>query len=216
MYVFYVEKTWDFYVKIFFRKLKKYGFRRLFLFLLITFIQKIRSAFYFYLLSDNTPSLSRVKFAQPAQFVGKGKIKLKGVNIGVWPSPNLLQGYTYIEARGVTADIEIDEGTCLNNGAVIMADKGRIKIGKRCLIGLNFSVVDSDFHGLDVVNRSNGCYECADVHIGDDVFMGNDVKILKGVSVGNGSVIGSGSLVVKDVPAMMVYAGVPAKFVRSL
>lgn len=84
------------------------------------------------------------------------------------------------------------------------------------MIGLRLSVVDSDFHGIELENRTNNNYQCSDVIIGDDVFIGSDVKILKGVEIGNGSVIGSGSLVVKNVPAMTVFAGVPAKFIRNI
>lgn len=75
---------------------------------------------------------------------------------------------------------------------------------------------DSDFHGFEVENRTNGQYECKAVVISDDVFIGSDVKVLKGVKIGKGAVIGSGSVVVRDVDENCIYAGVPAKKIRFL
>lgn len=201
---------------IFFSKLKVFGYRRAFVYFLLRFFQVLRCLVYRYLFSDNNAVLEGVRLNQPAQFVGRGMITLRDVSVGVWPSPGYLSGYAYFEARSASASIEIDQGTFLNNCTVIIADRGKIKIGRRCLVGLNFSAVDSDFHNLEFYARTSGNYECADVLIGDDVFIGSDVRVLKGVKIGDGAVIGSGSLVVHDVPGMTVYAGVPAKFIRAI
>lgn len=201
---------------IFFRKVIKYGIRRAFVYVLLLVFQRVRVLIYRCIFSDNNAILRCVKLNQPAQFVGRGRIEFDGVGIGVWPSPGYLSGYAYFEARKSGASIGIGQGTFLNNGAVIIADRGRVSIGQRCLIGQGFYAVDSDFHGLDIDSRTNGNYECADVSIGNDVFIGNDVRVLKGVNIGNGAVIGSGSLVLNDVPEMTIYAGVPAKFIRNL
>ncbi|PRA28451.1 acetyltransferase [Pseudomonas poae] len=128
----------------------------------------------------------------------------------------MISGYAYFEARAETAEIEIGEGTIFNNSAVIIADRGKVVIGRNCMIGSNFFVADSDFHGLEVENRANGKYQCADVVIGNDVFFGNDVKVLKGVTIHNGSVIGSGSIVTGDVLPGCIYGGVPAKLIRHI
>lgn len=53
------------------------------------------------------------------------------------------------------------------------------------------------------------------VTIGDNVFIGAGSIILPGVAIGDGAVIGAGSVVSKDVPAGMVYAGVPAREICS-
>ncbi|MDZ7897822.1 MAG: hypothetical protein U5N85_07310 [Arcicella sp.] len=39
---------------------------------------------------------------------------------------------------------------------------------------------------------------------------------MSGVTVGQNSVVAAGSVVTKDVPANVVVAGVPAKFVKSI
>jgi acetyltransferase-like isoleucine patch superfamily enzyme len=200
----------------FHKKLRNYGYRRAFVYLLICCIQKVRYYFYYSILSDNKVAINKSRLHQPAQFIGRGSILLDQVNIGVWPSPHFLTGHAYFEARHSDSCIKIGKNTFLNNNAVIIADKGAIDIGERCLIGTNFYAADSDFHGLELENRNNGNYIHADVSIGNDVFIGNDVRILKGVKVGNGAVIGSGSLVVKDVAEHTIHAGIPAKFIRNV
>lgn len=197
-------------------KVIRYGLRRAFIFIFIKFLSKIKVFYWMLLLSDNSPTGSLRGILQPTQFIGRGRIHIDSSNIGIWPSPGLLTNASYIEARNIDAFVSIGCKTCINNNAVIIADKTTIDIGKRCMIGPNFFVADSDFHGLALSNRSNDNYECFPVKIGDDVFIGAGVKVMKGVTIGDGAIIGSGSVVVKDVEPNTIYAGVPAKFIKAI
>lgn len=53
-----------------------------------------------------------------------------------------------------------------------------------------------------------------DVIIGNDVWIATNVTILSGVTIGDGAVIGANSLVISDVPAYHIAAGVPAKVIK--
>ncbi len=178
-------------------------------------IQKIRIGYYHYL-SSNKPVLYDSKINQPVYWVGLGNISAKKTNFGVSISPYFLSGYMYIEARSKDSTISIGENTVINNNAVIIADKMSIDIGASCLIGCNFMVFDSDFHGLSTTNRLNGKYESKPVFIQDNVFIGNNVTVTKGVTIGKNSVIGSGSIVTSDVKENSIYAGNPAKFIKCI
>lgn len=197
-------------------KVLHYGLRRAFVLFFIRSLSKIKVLYWMLVLSDNRPSGSLRGIIQPTQFVGKGGIHIDSSNIGVWPSPGLLTNASYIEARNVGAFVRIGAKTCINNNAVIIADKTTINIGTRCMIGPNFFAADSDFHGLALSNRSNDNYECFPVTIGDNVFIGEGVKVMKGVTIGDGAIIGSGSVVVKDVESNAIYAGVPARFIKFI
>lgn len=55
----------------------------------------------------------------------------------------------------------------------------------------------------------------ADVILGDHVWVGLKVQVLKGVRVGEHSILAAGCVVIRDVPAHTIVAGVPAKPIRS-
>jgi maltose O-acetyltransferase len=120
---------------------------------------------------------------------------------------NYFNGYIHIEARDATASIEIEDGVWINNNAVIIAERGSIRIGANTVIGTEFTVYDSDFHDLHPERRLAGTHECAPVNIGKNVFIGSRVTVLKGVSIGDNAVIGAGCVVSKDVPEGSVYVG---------
>jgi acetyltransferase-like isoleucine patch superfamily enzyme len=57
---------------------------------------------------------------------------------------------------------------------------------------------------------------CEPITIKDGVWIASGVTICPGVTIGENSVIGAGSVVTRDVPENCFYAGVPAKFIRTL
>jgi acetyltransferase-like isoleucine patch superfamily enzyme len=94
-----------------------------------------------------------------------------------------------------------------------------VRIGRRCLIGADVMIVDTDFHPLAMDERHSKGPSVArsrPVEIEDDVFIGARAIILKGVRVGRGSVIGAGSVVTSDVPAGVVAAGNPARLISTI
>lgn len=155
---------------------------------------------------------------QPVQTIGAGSIVVEdGVSIGVFPSPHFLTTYGYLDARSASAKIFIGSGTWINNNFCAIAEHSTISIGRRCLIGVNVEILDSDFHGLKVEERSLSLSEWANpVLIGDDVFIGSNCKVLKGATIGNGSIIANGSVVVGSIPEGVVAGGVPARVLKKI
>ncbi len=51
--------------------------------------------------------------------------------------------------------------------------------------------------------------------IGNDVWIGYGAIIKSGINIGTGAVIGTGSVVTKDIPPYEIWAGNPAKLIRS-
>ena len=51
--------------------------------------------------------------------------------------------------------------------------------------------------------------------VNDDVWIGRGVIVLAGVKIGKGSIIAAGAVVTKDVEPLSIYAGIPAKKIRS-
>jgi len=100
------------------------------------------------------------------------------------------------------------------SGTSICAAK-KVIIGNRCVIGTNVTIVDTDFHAFDPVLRSSADDSLYVLHktveIEEDVFIGEGSIILKGVRIGHGAIIGAGSVVRRNVPAMNIVAGNPAR-----
>ena len=94
-----------------------------------------------------------------------------------------------------------------------------ITIGNNVMFGGGCCIYDSDFHPIDPAKRTSLQNEFTNhnsVLIGDNVFIGAHSTILKGVSIGENSVIGACSVVTKSIPCNEIWAGNPAKYIKSI
>lgn len=125
-------------------------------------------------------------------------------------------GKSVLIHRAVTVwPIELDVGdeVQINPGTVIY---GKVKIGNHSLIGPNCNIIggNHNFSDLTIPIKLQGNTEKGIV-IGSDVWIGAGVSIVDGVTIGDGVVVGAGSIVTKNIPSMSIYAGNPAKKIRS-
>lgn len=179
----------------------------------------------------------RLKAALFGVELGSGVRACGPVIVGRWPGSRIVigKGCSFVSsARRATAStvaapvrfrtfsadarIELGEGVeC--SGTSFAARSTSIVVGHHTLFGPDCAVTDADFHALlpaETRHIEPGMERDAPVHIGAHVWVGMRSLILKGVSIGDGAVIAAGSVVVKDVPANALVAGVPAKVVRML
>lgn len=110
-------------------------------------------------------------------------------------------------------------------------DKAEIRIGKSVFVGFNcefdisarllvgdhvliapgcFITDHNHLHSANKLISEQGC-ETSPVVIEDDVWLGAHVVILPGVTIGRGAIVAAGAVVNRDVEAMSIVAGVPAK-----
>lgn len=178
------------------------------------FFMMVRKRFYKHL-SDCKRVEGVWNIYQAGMMNGKGRIIGHNTTIGYYPSEGFYNNVFYIEARNEDAIVEIGNSV-INNGFSCVSDHGRISIGDDCLIGVNFSVINSDFHPIKVSQRHNGGGRSKDVVIGNNVFIGSNVSIMKGVTVGDNAVIANGSVVFDDVEADTIVRGNPAVFYKKL
>lgn len=107
---------------------------------------------------------------------------------------------------------------------------GNVKIGNFCSIGrvyiqahelvqIGDCAVVND--GVKIITGSHDIHcgeykhKFAPILIGDYAWVAMDAIILQGVKIGYGAVVGAGSVVTKDVPALEVVAGNPARRVTT-
>lgn len=123
--------------------------------------------------------------------------------------------------------IEIGDFTVINHNTFINADNS-IKIGKYCLIARDVLIQDNNSHPVCPTERIKQAIahydvptdtyqsENAPIEISDAVWIGTKAIILKNVKIGYGSVIAAGAVVTKNIPALSVAAGNPAKIVKTI
>lgn len=139
-----------------------------------------------------------------------------------------------IDARGNEAEIVIDDDVLISGATVIRARNGVIRIGRGCSLGRNcilgsekklivgdevlfgaFSyVVAAGFHRFDNPALSiiaQGHRANQGVEIGKGSWLGTRTTVFDGCNVGSGAVVGAHALVTKDIPAMAIAYGCPAK-----
>ena len=121
---------------------------------------------------------------------------------------------TIIRSRG--GDVIIDDGTSIGSKCIIATDS-RLVIGKDVLIAAFCYLSGGGSHNYDDttipiikqdVTRKGG------IVIGDGAWIGAQTVIVDGAKVNEGAIIGTSSLVNKEMPAMSISFGTPAKVVR--
>jgi len=119
-------------------------------------------------------------------------------------------------------NVSMGEGTYANIGFIGVNDaETPIYIGNHVSIAPNCICVacSSANNGISINQIPyvrDALTKKAPVVIEDEVWIGANVTILPGVTIGRSSIIGAGSVVTDDVQPFSVYAGVPARKIRSL
>lgn len=103
----------------------------------------------------------------------------------------------------ISPGVYLGKGTILGYGGLGVVIHGQCQIGNRVNIGTNVTLGGNFGKGGVPI-------------IENDVFIGSGAKILGPVRIGEGAIVGANSVVLKDIPASNVYAGIPAKFIRSI
>ncbi len=115
------------------------------------------------------------------------------------------------------AKIIIGNNVGISNSTLHIMNKLIIK--DNVMIGGNCKIWDSDFHSLNPNERiylGDNNIISKPIYINENVFVGASTIILKGVHIGKNSIIGAGSVVTKSIPENEIWAGNPAKKIKSL
>lgn len=168
--------------------------------------------------------LTSIPFRLKGGKIGKGStiapgydflfVNLKGVRI----RKNCAIGKNaWIELLNNNSNLEIGDGTNIARNVTISSLKS-IRIGKKCLLSYNVSLLDHDHLLINPkISPMDGYLtEGQEIVIEDDCFVGAHSFILKGVHLGKHCVVGANSVVTKSFPAYSVVAGVPAKLIKKI
>jgi maltose O-acetyltransferase len=136
-------------------------------------------------------TLGRVDVGKNASVCGKGWIYGRGqlrIGCNTWLSPGVIF-FTHLEAP--------------------------IVIGSNCDIGPSVEFITGG-HIIGASSRRAGGGTAESIVINDGCWIGAGSRILGGVNIGTGTVVAAGSVVISDVPANVLVAGVPAVIKKPL
>lgn len=116
------------------------------------------------------------------------------------------------------AKLIIGNDVGISQTAIICHEK--IIIEDQVKIGGGVKIYDTDFHSLNPNIRASkedtSFKKKSPVLIKKNAFIGAYSIILKGVTIGENSIVGAGSVVSKSIPDNEIWAGNPAKFIKSI
>ena len=116
----------------------------------------------------------------------------------------------YLRATGAT----IGANTMVSLGAKIDVTRGKVIIGRNCVITHGCVVLSHDWAATYLLHLPGS--ESPTVRIEDGVFIGVNSVVMPNVTIGRNSIIGAGSVVTRDIPPGVIAAGNPARIIRHI
>ena len=185
------------------------------------------------MMSNHYLALIRIKVKGMLLALNRKYIKALGLNIGIggslgniicdWPHNLNIGNYCTIQDEirfdfknpfSGKNNINIGNRVFIGYGCIFNCT-AKIIVGNNCLIASRTIFVDIGHQIAPDYPINEQAIISKDIVVGEDVWIGVGCIILQGVVIGRGSVIGAGSLVNKSIPEYEIWAGSPAKYIRS-
>jgi len=110
--------------------------------------------------------------------------------------------------------VSIGHGSFVNRECMF-STHAPIRIGENVDIGMRVSFITAG-HEIGTERRRAGKHVVAPVVVESGVWIGANVTVLPGVTIGRGAVVAAGAVVTSDCEPDSLYAGIPARLIRSL
>lgn len=164
---------------------------------------------------EKSDPAGRPPFKRPAHVtIGQGSTIGRGVIFSAAEDHRIVVGERTRILRGseLLGPTNIGSNVFINRDAYI---RSNVTIGDGVSIG-PFVRLISDSHEIGHPGHRAGEGKIEPIVIESGVWIGANVIVLGGVTIGAGAVVAAGAVVVKDVAANAVVAGIPAKPIRVL
>jgi sugar O-acyltransferase (sialic acid O-acetyltransferase NeuD family) len=89
-----------------------------------------------------------------------------------------------------------------------------VVVGNHCIVLAN-TVIEHDVRLHDHVVIGSSVSISSKVELGENCYIGSGARIREGIHIGAQALVGIGAVVIRDVPARAVVAGVPARVIKQ-
>lgn len=127
----------------------------------------------------------------------------------------LLWGPMTIRPIGGARNISIGTGCHINSNTRFGVPSAPVTIGRNVMIGANVSF-ETVTHGLVWKPGKGRGDTIKPIVVEDEAWIGAGAIVTGGVTIGKGAIVAAGAVVTRDVPAMTVVGGVPAKVIKTI
>jgi acetyltransferase-like isoleucine patch superfamily enzyme len=110
-------------------------------------------------------------------------------------------------------DLFLGKNVIIGDNVFLKTD-GQIVIGDNTRFSRNITIYSVNHNYMGNLLPYDHTLIKRKVVIGKNVWVGMNVNIVPGVTIGDGAIIGMGSTVTKDVPALAIVGGNPAKVLK--
>jgi sugar O-acyltransferase (sialic acid O-acetyltransferase NeuD family) len=125
--------------------------------------------------------------------------------------PDEAYGTVVHPLASVSPDSTVGAGSVLHAGAVLTA---AVRLGRHAAV-MPHAVLTHDDRLGSAVTIAAGVRLAGGVSVGDAAYLGSGAMVREGLSIGAGALVGMGSVVLSDVPRGEVWAGSPARRLRT-
>lgn len=123
-----------------------------------------------------------------------------------------ISSYCKIKATGGV--LEIGSDTDVGSGVFMSTSAQGLRIGSKCLIGPNCSIVANNYDYSKVdVPLADSPQTSKGIVIEDNVWLGAGVVVLDGCQIGSGAIITPNSVVSGRIPANAIVTGNPGQII---
>ena len=145
-------------------------FKKLYKKVILKIVLKVK-IFHYFLISEDYFVQGKPHKIQPLLIQGKGCV-IFGNNVcfGVPNAPLFYNSYSFINPRTANSKIIFGNDISINNNFSIISESSGIYIGDKTIIGLNVSIMDTDFHHIDPNKRFAPSYLTSKINIGKKYF----------------------------------------------
>jgi acetyltransferase-like isoleucine patch superfamily enzyme len=136
----------------------------------------------------------------PSRRIRRWWLQALGAQLG--PNTAIFRGTTILSPKNLALGSNSTVGW-----RCVLDARGGITIGENVSIASDTQLItaDHDIHAQDFAAR------LAPIVVHDHAWLATRSLVLKGVTVGRGGVVAAGAVVVRDVPALTVVGGCPAR-----